>query len=236
MVPMRRGVLWFFAMRVNLSSFPILAPVEFATTFLNLDSYRSGVGLPSWYVLPASVKWALEARMKSLCRNLEGVKIMESRDTTRGFAERTRRNLELSRQSRGPGSDFHVVTQTVNSLLGIVVVPKARQVPNQRTFSVALADLYEAGWPRWNIDLDEPFGRFRKTERLTDLLRHLRNAAAHGRFNFYGDPDSRDPGKVMIMVEDQPDGGDVNWRCSISAESLYDFCIRLCEFIQASED
>ena len=46
----------------------------------------------------------------------------ESRRTTRGFAKRTRRNLELATESYAIRKDFHVITQLVNSLLGIVVV------------------------------------------------------------------------------------------------------------------
>ena len=209
--------------------------------------------LPTWYVLQPSITWDSEVRIKSLCRNLKvptGQNYGKPRHHERLCREDPQEPSIVSaigwiwsRFSRGYSTpqktsykSLGAWSETVNSLLGIVVVPKARQAPNQGTFSMALADLYQEGWPRWTIELDEPLGRYRKTERLTDLLRHLRNAAAHGRFNFYGEPDSRDPGKVMIMVEDQPDGGDVNWRCSISAESLYDFCIRLCEFIQKSED
>ena len=161
---------------------------------------------------------------------------MESRDTTRGFAERTRKNLVLARLSRESGSDFHVVTQTVNSFLGIVVVPKAREELDKDTFSVSLAELYQKGWPRWDIELDEPSGQRPKTERLIDLVKHLRNAAAHGRFYFHGERDSRNPEEVTISVEDKPTNRAVNWRCRISAESLYDFCICLCDLIQESED
>ena len=161
---------------------------------------------------------------------------MESRDTTRGFAERTRRNLELARLSRECGSDFHVITQTVNSLLGIVVVPEERVELDRDTFSVTLEELDQRGWPRWDIELDEPAGQCTKTERLTDLVWHLRNATAHGRFYFHGDRDSRNLEDVTIRVEDKPTHGAVNWRCRISAESLYDFCIRLCNLIQESED
>ena len=161
---------------------------------------------------------------------------MESRDTTRGFAERTRRNLELARLSSESGADFHIVTQTVNSLLGIVVVPEERVEFDNDTFSVSLAELYQRGWPSWNIELDEPAGPIPKTERLTELVWHLRNAAAHGRFYFHGDRDSRNLEDVTIRVEDKPTHGAVNWRCWISAESLFDFCIRLCDRIQESED
>ncbi len=153
---------------------------------------------------------------------------MKSRNTTSGFAARTRKNLELAESEFRSGSDFHVVTQLVNSLLGIVVVPVDVHKKGHKEFSSRLEVLYDQGWPVWDIQLDEPHSSNSKTETLGDLVWHLRNAAAHGRFNFLGDADSRYLDAVKLQVEDAPNQkAKVNWRAQIPAESLYEFCLRL---------
>lgn len=157
---------------------------------------------------------------------------MKSRNTTSGFAARTRKNLELSESEFRSGSDFHVVTQLVNSLLGIVVVPLGVHRRGHKAFSSRLEVLYDQGWPAWDIQLDDPQPKKRKTETLGDLVWHLRNAASHGRFHFLGGADSRYLREVELQVEDAPgEEADVNWRAQIPAEGLYEFCRRLSRHI-----
>ena len=157
-----------------------------------------------------------------------------SRSEAIGFAQRTRKNLKHVREAFESGEDLHVVTQLVNSLLGIVVVPK-EQYFEESFLSVRLDKLYKCCWPKWDITLDEPRGKDLKTETLKELIRHLRNAAAHGRFTYTGDPDSRKMEEVTIRVEDKyPRTKNFNWRCEIRADELYRFCIRFTEYIEGS--
>ena len=108
-----------------------------------------------------------------------------TRNEAIGFALRTRENLRYVKDAFDRGGEVHVVTHLVNSLLGVVVVPKERYF--EETFwSVSLEELTRRGWPEWCITLDEPTKSNSKTETLGDLIRHLRNAAAHGRFTFIG--------------------------------------------------
>ena len=94
--------------------------------------------------------------------------MLESRNTTLGFAKRTRKNLVNVKQAFESGKDFHVVTHLVNSLLGIVVVPKQRYCKAE-FLSLPLEEIYRDGWPRWDITLDEPKGNQGKTEILERL-------------------------------------------------------------------
>ena len=154
-----------------------------------------------------------------------------------GFAQRTRKNLEYVKGAFDAGEDLHVVTQLVNSLLGIVVVPKEKYF-EESFLCVDLNELYKQQWPKWDITFDEPKGKDRKTETLKDLIRHFRNAVAHGRFTYtgvYGDPDAREISEVIVTVEDKyPGSKDFNWRCEIRADELYRFCIRFTEYIEES--
>ena len=155
-----------------------------------------------------------------------------------GFAQRTRKNLEYMKEAFDSQEDTHVVTQLVNSLLGIVIVPK-EQYFEKSFLNVSLDELRpQDKWPKWDITLDEPRKGDRKTETLKDLIRHLRNAAAHGRFTYigvHGDPDARKINEVIVMVEDKyPRSKDFNWRCEIRADELYRFCIQFAEYIEES--
>ena len=152
--------------------------------------------------------------------------MQNSRTTTRGFTARTRKNLQLVRNAFDSGQDFHVVTQLVNSLLGIVVVPTGRHAKDS-FLSVTLQKLHEDGWPKWDFTGKEGS----ESETLGDFLRGLRNAAAHGHYDFLGEPDSRNVREVRIMVSDGPTAASP-WRYEIQGDQLYEFCIRLANFIE----
>ncbi|MYC35299.1 MAG: hypothetical protein F4X66_00045 [Chloroflexi bacterium] len=151
-----------------------------------------------------------------------------------GFALRTRKNLEYIRQAFGHGEDVHVVTHVVNSLLGIVVVPKERYF-EEGFWSISLDELTKRGWPKWYVTIDEPPEGSSKTETLGHLIRHLRNAAAHGRFRFGGEPDSRQLSEVSLIVEDGPSRSrNPNWQAEIEGNDLFQFCLLLAEYIDES--
>ena len=155
----------------------------------------------------------------------------ESRNKPIGFAQRTRKNLEYVTAARDRGQDVHVVTHLVNSLLGIVIVPK-EQYSKHDFWSVSLDELVRQGWPKWDITLDDSNG---KTKKLKHLVRHLRNAAAHGHFEFTGEPESRNLSEVALIVEDKPPRAqEMNWRAEIGGPELYEFCVLLADRIEES--
>ena len=152
-----------------------------------------------------------------------------------GFALRTRKNLEYMRHAFDRAEDVHVVTHLVNSLLGIIVVPKERYC--EETFwSINLEELARQGWPKWDITIDRPTKGGSRTETLGHLIRHLRNAAAHGRFRFGGKPDSRNLAEVRLIVEDAPSSGvgNADWRAEIGGDDLFLFCLMLTDYIDDS--
>ena len=146
-----------------------------------------------------------------------------SRNKPMGMEKRTLRNLDfIDEAHRKPSTRdrVHIVTQTMNSLLGLVILPSERKgVPYKLSQDeTRLDDLYEQCWPRWELSpLNES-----KTQTLGSLARHLRNAAAHGRYTF--DSDSLDPEEVIITVKDKPQHGAINWCASIRADELLRFC------------
>ena len=157
-----------------------------------------------------------------------------TRDEAIGFALRTRKNLEYIRDAFDRDEDVHVVTHVVNSLLGIVVVPKERYF-EESFWSIGLEELTRRGWPKWDITIDEPTKKSSNTVTLGDLIRHLRNATVHGRFRFGGEPDSRHISEVKLIVEDAPPKArNPNWRAEISGNDLFQFCLLLADYIDDS--
>ena len=143
-----------------------------------------------------------------------------SRNAAIEIARRTERNLRFIRTEfdrLGEDSPVHVVTQLVNSLLGMVILPR-EQYLELRNEATKLEELVSEGWPEWDITKG-------KANTLGQLARHIRNAAAHGRITFSSD--SRHLNEVIITVEDSGDfGKSINWRAQIAGDKLYDFCIK----------
>ena len=98
------------------------------------------------------------------------------------IARRTEKNLGFIKAEfdrMGEDSPVHVVTQLVNSLLGMVILPREQylELLNEET---DLGQLVSEGWPEWNVTKG-------KADTLGQLARHIRNATAHGRLTFSSD-------------------------------------------------
>ena len=139
--------------------------------------------------------------------------MIKPRNEPMGIERRTLKNLEFIKEvfdkevfDKSPAdARIHVVTQVVNSLLGLVILPyeKGYALLNDEKM---LKELYDDGWPKWNITQPKPC----EPEQLGKLIRHLRNAAAHGRYTFSSD--SPHLNQVTITVEDKkPKNPEINW-------------------------
>ena len=81
--------------------------------------------------------------------------------------------------------------------------------------------------------MDETKGNKNETETLQDLLTHIRNAAAHGRFLFLPNTDPRQLEEIWIVVEDRPSKkSKTDWRAVIKGNELFDLCIRLPDHVE----
>ena len=149
-----------------------------------------------------------------------------SRNDAIEIARRTERNLRYIKSEfdcRGEDSPVHVVTQLMNSLLGLVILPRERylEVANE---TAKLRELATQGWPEWKITKG-------KADTLGQLTWHVRNAAAHGRIAFSSD--SRYLHEVMITVEDsRGKGKSIYWRAEIKGDDLYEFCLRFAKHVR----
>ena len=154
---------------------------------------------------------------------------MISRNEAIGIVERTHKNLVHMRVARNSGEDVHEVTHLFNSLLGLVVVPWERELKGLDVLDVKMEDLHDQGWPSIEPILDEYSV---KTKTLKVLIKHLRNAVAHGHFRFEGigssSADSRDPSEIKVILWDETrkkKGTEVQrWQLEMNGEVLYQVC------------
>ena len=149
------------------------------------------------------------------------------------FARFTQENLEYIRSTFdrcGPSAPVHVVTQVVNSLLGMLVLLQTHyKIPHkpEQDQTPLLQDLVDQGWPEWVICDESPMG---PTATLGALVRHIRNAAAHGLITYSSNSRYRE--QVTITVEDRPSASKpVNWRASIRGDQLDEFCTRFTKWV-----
>jgi hypothetical protein len=139
---------------------------------------------------------------------------LASRNESMGFAERTKKNLQHVQKAFDAGHDVHVVTQVVNSLLGLVVFPWESHL-DEVVQAMPLAELERQGWPRWEITKGS-------CATLGELIRHLRNGASHR--DIWFSSDDRDAGEVTIEVRDRKKGApEPYWVARLNANEVRQF-------------
>jgi len=103
------------------------------------------------------------------------------------LVKRTRVNLAATEQWRAhdPATEFFEVTQLLNSMLGIVVVPCELGLVEHLERLIGHID--DSGIPRWHVRFDMRAGDSRTPRELRALVRGLRHAVAHQWVTFYPD-------------------------------------------------
>lgn len=102
---------------------------------------------------------------------------MNYEDLLRDFVRRMRRNPQIVRDAEAGGVEAYEVTQLINSMLGLVVLPREsyfEQIPQK-----PLEELRAEGWPEPVLE-----GEFGRPRNLRDLMRLIRNGIAHWNMEF----------------------------------------------------
>lgn len=147
------------------------------------------------------------------------------------FVQRTRANLVLidtwrDREEFKPFFErFREVTNLVNSLLGLVVVPE-QKILEKILDRLEPGTMERSGIPKWNI-------HFRVTgdgepADFSDLVYGLRNAISHYDINFEGDPDIEE-----IVFEVRPwNTKKLGWDVIFAPSELFAFVNRLADELE----
>ena len=153
---------------------------------------------------------------------------MEYQELVRDFAERTRENLLLVRNSTHSGGPGFEVTQLVNSMLGLLVLPQQRYF--DRIPAITIDKLRELGWPEAVLQAD-----IGSVKDLQVLCRYLRNGIAHFNIEFTATAGTLDG----LVIWNYP-GGDSqshrNWQVSLSIDDLREVADRFVDLMLGSKD
>lgn len=95
---------------------------------------------------------------------------MSNFDLEDEFIARTQKNLKAIECLKQKGGEVYEVTQLLNSMLGLLIFPRARFFEKIQDKSWDLMD--KEGWPL-------PSGDNAKVSDLEELIRKMRNAVAH---------------------------------------------------------
>jgi hypothetical protein len=148
---------------------------------------------------------------------------MEYSEFIADFARRTLLNLEHVQEEADSGNErVYPVTQLWNSLLGLIVLPKERDI--ERIPDTALRDLRSAGWPQITTTHGD------EHESLREMVRALRNAVAHFNVEFSPGHDGEIL-TVTVWTEEIRDRRPVRdsrgWEGRISVSNLGDLARRI---------
>jgi hypothetical protein len=145
-----------------------------------------------------------------------------SRETVEGFIQRTRTNLELIEENYKTKSEAHVITQLVNSLLGILVFPwKLHTLKDLEDEKMSNLNLQE--WP-------ERIVKTGKDESIGEFMSHMRNAVAHRKITFSSD--SPNPEEVILTFNSRDYKHKIDWEASFNGSQLRQFCNKFMDLIE----
>ena len=161
--------------------------------------------------------------------------LTKSRNNPLGFAKRTLKNLEFidnAYRNHNSNPHVHVVTQIVNSMLGLIVFPCESQVYThaESLFKKVGCDKLcglGSNFQNWQV-IEDTYDK--KCDTLGRLIRHIRNAASHRRVHFSSD--SKNPSCVTIEFYDSARNGKDEWKASIRADHLQSFCFDFIELLE----
>ena len=105
---------------------------------------------------------------------------MSNFDLEDEFIARTQKNLRAIECLKEKGGEVYEVTQLLNSMLGLLIFPKERLF--EKIKNKSWDTMVEEGWPL-------PSGDNAHVSDLKQLIKNMRNAVAHCKFNLTTDHD-----------------------------------------------
>jgi hypothetical protein len=146
------------------------------------------------------------------------------------FGQRTRDNLKLIRDARKeePKRKVYEVTQLINSMLGLLIFPKANDLGQLRDKGKRVRDLRKEGWP-----IPEATRPYHQATTLNALITRLRNAVAHCNMDFH--PDGKgDIARMTMWTKSDNGRGPKNWEMEMTIEELDGIATRFIELVAGS--
>ena len=151
---------------------------------------------------------------------------MNPEDAFLDFLRRTKENLATTDKWRDgdPSSTFHEVTNLVNSLLGLIVLPQ-ELLPN----SVRQVEVGPHGIAKWGVTFNVVKREGRPPKQLRPLLTGMRNTIAHGSWEF--EANGPNIGGIKF-VNRSKDRKRVLWIAAFDLDGLHSFLDHLTSEIE----
>jgi hypothetical protein len=141
------------------------------------------------------------------------------------FIERTEENLRIIEAQKGEGSGFEV-TQLINSLLGLIVLPKESNLFRETD---NLENLQNSGW-----SLPTRLGGKKIPDNLEQLVKHLRNGIAHWNIVFTANKNNQiSKVRFCSKITVGKKKGCIMWEGEFSVNNLRSFVRSLAELGKA---
>jgi HEPN family protein len=136
-------------------------------------------------------------------------------DELLSFVKRTRKNLELTEQWRieHPHADFNEVTHLINSLLGLVVLPKEKVLSELQQL-----DVTPTGIPDWRATFRLVQAEGEPPTELRPFIDGLRNSVADGSLDF--ETDGVEITGVTFVQKSRDKPRRTLWRASFALDEL----------------
>lgn len=148
---------------------------------------------------------------------------MEYQDLVTDFIKRTQHNLSLVRGHATANKEAYEVTQLINSMLGLLVLPQ--QICFGKIPQLTMNELRELGWPEPALK-----GEYGELSDLRELLNHLRNSITHFNMMF------TETGGVLdgVAIWNHKGGkreNPKNWQVTLGLDELMTVTNRLIDLI-----
>lgn len=137
---------------------------------------------------------------------------MEYKEVVKEFVSRTKVNLELIRQAEKDGKEAYEITQFINSLLGLLVLPQ-QEFYNNKILETPLSELEKSGWP-----IPRVLGKYPQAKDLRELTRYLRNGVAHFNLEFTLSENHHIDG--LIIWDRKNKRSPITWRAELKIKEL----------------
>jgi len=135
---------------------------------------------------------------------------MEYKSLVKDFSDRTEQNLMLIEYiSNKDSSRAFEVTQLINSLLGLIILPQQKffdKIPND-----SIEKAKTNGWL-----IPTPSSKYKQVKDLSTYLRYIRNGVSHFNIKFVSESETI----VGIQIWNKPPRSDINWKINLNIEEI----------------
>ena len=159
---------------------------------------------------------------------------IDNTDLVREFARRTRRNLNVIRGHvllHGENSAFEV-TQNINSLLGLLVLPHEHLRDRLQKDATPLEDLAGQGWPVIEPDL----WLAPKPHTLGGFVTKLRHGIAHFNIRFVDDGQKLTGIRVWNVPPTGEHAGKKDFEVALSTQQLASLADRMLQWLMEQDE